>query len=101
MAELAGIREQSPGNHPTSFSLLVGVAEIDFNALANARRTQRGFPAMNASALDGEREKDVGVAEYIVVEEVARVCLEVRKVDRPTAQWNAEAKFALLVVFPV
>ena len=35
------------------------------------------FPAANAGASNGKREKDIGIAEHVVIKEVFRSCTEV------------------------
>src|SRR5690242_18990450 len=51
---------------------LAGPRHVDSRASKNLRRPQRGFPALDARPLDGERQKDVGAANLIVVKKVAR-----------------------------
>jgi len=52
---------------------------------------------VNARTFNRKREKNVGIAERIVIEEVPRMGLEIREVQCPAANWNGDAEFALLV----
>src|SRR5262252_5495834 len=97
VAKLTWIGEQAAVDDATAFSLLVGVGDVNIEKLANSWRMERGFPTMDAGAFDGQWEEDVGVAEDIVVEEVAGVGLEVGEVQGPATDRNGEAEFALLV----
>src|ERR1044072_811657 len=49
--------------------------------LFDARRTQSGFPTMNSSAFYGQREKDIGIAEHIMIKEINGMRLEIRKIQ--------------------
>ncbi len=100
VAELCGgIVEETACNDARAFDRLIGVGDVNVKALCNTGRPNRGFPAVDARAFDGERKKDVGIAQRVMIEEVERVRLEVGEIESPSAKRNSEAKFALLVGF--
>src|SRR5581483_3395424 len=53
--------------------------------------------AADAGAVYGQREEDVGVAEHVVVEEVARGGMEVAEVEIPAAQRDGESELVCLI----
>src|SRR5579859_3866596 len=84
---------------PCSFALgeLMGVGQVQLRALEQLGRAHRALPAANARPVEGEREKDAGVADYVVVQKVFGVGAEGVKIQRPSLQWNAQANFVLFV----
>jgi hypothetical protein len=49
--------------------------------------------------LQRQWEKNVGVAERVVIEEISRAGLKIGNVERPALERNGQAKLALLVAF--
>src|SRR5579859_1066871 len=97
VAKLSGIGNESAGNDTGAFDHLIRVSQKHVEAIFEARRANRRFPAMNAGALDGERKKNVGASERVVIEEIQGVRLEIGEVQTPAAYRNREAEFALFV----
>src|SRR5262249_44083787 len=95
------IGNQSAGNDASTLDHLVGIGQVDVETFCDARRTNRGFPAMHARAFDRERKENIGVAERIVIEKVESVHLETGEVKSPAAKRDGEPEFALLVGFAV
>src|SRR5260221_6774252 len=99
VAKLSRIGDESARDHACSLDHLVRVSQKDVEAILDSRRANRRFPAVNASALDSERQKDVGTAKRVMIEEVESVGLKVGEIERPAAHRNRKAEFALFVGF--
>ncbi len=63
----------------------------------NQRRAERGFEALDACRLNGERQKDIRIANRVVVEEISHSGVEVGQRRYPVAQGNGDAVFLLNV----
>jgi hypothetical protein len=63
------------------------------------RRTERRLERAHTSGLHGEREQQVGIAQHLVIDEVARLVVECVDIERPSANGNAEADFPNLIAF--
>lgn len=61
---------------------------MELRAIANARRAKSDFGTADAGSVDGEREKDVGVADIVVIEEILGARLESVCVQRPATEGN-------------
>src|SRR5256885_1499892 len=99
VAKLSRIGDESASDHAGALDHLVRVSQKDVEAILDSRRANGCFPAVNASALDRERQKDVGTAKRVMIEEVASVGLKVGEIERPAAHRNRKAEFALFVGF--
>lgn len=84
-----------------AFGVLVREGEVELGAIKNARGGRGGFPALDAGAVDGEREEDVGVAENVVIEEILRGGAKVGDVEGPALEWDGQTELTLLVAFAV
>src|SRR6267378_3122176 len=80
---------------------LVRIRQVHLGAIADAGRAERKFPAVDARALNGYGEKEVGVVEIIVVEEIFDASEKIAGVERPSAKWNSDAKLVLFIAFSV
>src|SRR2546430_1954 len=69
--------------------------------MADAGRAERELPAVNARALNGDGEKQVGVVEIIVVEEILGASEKIASVERPAMERNGDAKLVLFIAFTV
>src|SRR5215469_17958694 len=67
--------------------------------LGNSGRAHAHLISNDARGLDGQRKKDVGIAEHIVIEVVVRAGAEVGEVNGPSTNRNGQADFVLLVAF--
>src|SRR4051812_39056316 len=63
----------------------------------NGRRVHSSLPPTNARTVKRQRKEDVGVTQYIVIEEIACACLEVRYVESPALEWDGYSELALLI----
>src|SRR5215471_2478298 len=70
---------------------------MQIELLRDFRRAYADFVANNARCLDREREKDVGVAQNIVVEVIVSSGAEIGEVSGPSAKRNSQSNFVLLV----
>src|SRR5947207_7782761 len=86
----AEISEPS-GNGARAFRRLVRISQVKVKLLEQPRRAQRGFISHDADALDGERKKDVGVSQRIMIEEVVRAGAEMGQVNHPSLHGNGQA----------
>ena len=82
-------------------SELIGIREINLRPIADARRAQRKLPAVDARALNRDREKQVGIVEIIVVEEILGASEKIAGVQRPAVEWNGNAELVLFIAFAV
>ena len=65
--------------------------------MQQARRANRRFPPIESGAVDGEREKQIGVSNRVVVEVISRPLMIVVYFEGPAAQRNRKAELVLLV----
>src|SRR5690348_9535512 len=89
------------GDGAEALHKLVRPRHVDSRAAKNLRRPQRGFPALDARSLNGERQKDVGAANLVVIKKVARVRAEDVDVEHPLAERDGDASLILLIAFGV
>ena len=82
-------------------SELIGIREINLRPIADARRAQRKFPPVDARALNRDREKQVGIVEIIVVEEILGASEKIAGIDGPSVERNGDAKLVLFIAFTV
>lgn len=80
---------------------LVRIGQVNLSTIADAGRTQRKFPTVDARALNGYREKQVGVVKIGVVEEILGASEKIACVERPAVEWNGDAKLVLFIAFSV
>ena len=78
-------------------SELIGIREINLRPIADVRRAQRKLPAIDARALNRDREKQVGIVEIIVVEEIFGAGQEIAGVENPSVERNSDAKLVLFI----
>src|SRR5882762_11336721 len=84
-----------------AFHELMGIGQINLEAIRDARRARGQFPTVNASAIDRQRKENVGIAEHVMIEEIPNVRLEIGNVKLPVADGNGQAEFALFIPFAV
>src|SRR5262245_34678529 len=77
--------------------MLMRIDEMELCSAGKSWRAGGGFPSANARMREREGKKHVGVAEDVVVEEVAGGGAEVADVEGPPLEWDRKAEFALLV----
>src|SRR2546425_3234751 len=82
-----------------AFHELMGIGQINLEAIRDARRARGQFPTVNAGTIDRQRKENVGIAEHIMIEEIPNVRLEIGNIKLPTADGNGQAEFALFVPF--
>src|SRR5215469_14081774 len=92
---------QTAGDSAGTLGVLMGVGEMELGATGDAWRAGGGFPTADASAVDGQREEDVGVAEDVVVEEIVGCGAEVGNVEGPACEGNGESELALFITLAV
>jgi hypothetical protein len=80
---------------------LVRIGQVHLSAIADAGRAERKFPTVDARALNGYGEKEVGVIEIVVVEEIFGASEKIAGVERPSAKWNSDAKLVLFIALSV
>src|SRR5712664_2665195 len=83
----------------STFHELMGIGQINLEAIREARRARGQFPTMNAGTIDRQRKENVGIAEHAMIEEVPNVRLEIGNIKLPAADGNGQAEFALFVPF--
>ena len=88
---------QSTGDRTLSLRKLVRVGEIELTFLEELRRPRRHLERSNPRSFNGQRKKDVRVAERVVIEEVLRRSVEVVGGDSPTLDRNSRAELILFV----
>ena len=76
---------------------LIGVGQIKLGPIANAGRTQRELPPVDAGALNRDRKENVGIVQIIVIEEVIRSSQKIVGVDSPASKRNGDAKLVFFV----
>src|SRR5205085_11613296 len=87
-----------PAIHPSlALHKLLSKCQMQLSAAEKLRRAQTGHPSANARALDGQGEKDIGIAHHVVVEEIPRVRLVRVPFERPIAERDAEPGLGLLI----
>ena len=79
---------QPSGNSPGAFGRLMRVCKVKIYPFEHPRRAHGGFKTANANVIDGERKKDIGIADYIVIKEVSRSGAEVGDVSGPGSDRN-------------
>src|SRR5207244_13248094 len=99
VAKLPWIGDESASDHAGALGHLVRVSQKDVEAILDSRRANGCVPAVNGSSLDRERQKDVGTAERVMVEEVESVGLNVGEIECPAAHRNRKTEFTLFVGF--
>ena len=88
---------QPAADCPLGLNVLMGPDQPHLGAIQQAQLAQRRIPAANARPLQGDGQKDAGIAEHVVVEVVARRGPEVADFDRPAARRYRQAELVLFV----
>ena len=78
---------------------LTRIRRVNLAAPQNRRRPYRNLPAIHARALYGERQKNVGVAQCIVIEEISALGVKVVRVESPSSERNRNAKLVFFIAF--
>src|SRR5882724_2296644 len=86
-------------DRPGAFHELMGIGQINLEAIRDARRARGQFPTVNAGTIDRQRKENVGIAEHVMIEEIPNVRLEIGNIKLPAADRNGQAEFALFVSF--
>src|SRR5438270_9929102 len=92
-------KRQAACSFPPPFGELVRIGEMHSTMAQQHRRFQTDFPSGNARPLYRQRQKDVRVAELIVVEEVARMRVKTIAVQCPAAEGNRDPELIFFVTF--
>src|SRR5882672_492033 len=92
---------EATSDRSSAFHELMGIGQINLEAIRDARRARGQFPTVNASAIDRQRKENVGIAEHVMIEEIPNVRLEIGNVKLPVADGNGQAEFALFIPFAV
>src|SRR5579883_344006 len=80
---------------------LVGVGEINLCTLVNARRAKGQLPGIDARALNGDREKEIGVVEIVVIEKILGAGEKRVRVNGPAPERNRHAILVLFIALAV
>ncbi len=86
---------------PPAHSHLVGIGEVNLPAVGDAGRAQRGLPSADDRVLNGEREKEIGFADVVVVEKVCCIGAERVGVEDPAVPRDGHAELCFLVALAV
>src|SRR5271156_2547318 len=84
--------DQPTGDGTSLVSDLIRVGQVKLTAIPESRRCQGQLPATNQSTVDRHRNKNIRIADVVVVEKVIRARLEVVGIERPTPEGNGHAK---------
>src|SRR6476646_3517956 len=88
--------------HPAAaFSVKTSVRQVPLQSVKQFGRARRRLPTVDASAHQRQRKEDVGVAQDVVIEVVARGGAELVEVHGPTLGRNRETELVLLVLLSV
>src|SRR5919198_1372474 len=69
--------------------------------MEESRGAKSAFPSANARLVDGQRQKNIRVAQNIVVEEIACPGVEAVNVQDPSAKRHGQAELVLFVALAV
>src|ERR1700722_12018039 len=78
---------------------LIGIGKMKLCAVRNARRAHRKLPAADKGVLNGQREKQIGLANIVVIEKVRSVGAKHVGVENPAAPGDVHAEFFFFVTF--
>ncbi len=95
------VLEQSAGDRPDRLRDLIRVCHAPPGPVKQERRAQGDLGAADDRAQIGQRNEDAGVADHIVIEEIARAGVETIGVERPSAQRDAQSDIVLNVALPL
>jgi hypothetical protein len=84
---------------PAPLGDLVGVGEVNLDAVREAGRAQGEFPSANQGLGNGNGEKDVRRSDIVVVKKIGDVGLEVIGVEDPPAERDGNAELMFFVAF--
>src|SRR6266496_3933967 len=70
---------------------------MKLSSTSNLGRRRGRLPSPNAGVRECQREKYIGVAERVMIEEIACPGAEVAHVESPAAKRDCQAEFALLI----
>ncbi len=76
---------------------LVGIGEMELATACDLRRTQSHLPGTHQSAIDGDGEEHVRLAEVGVVKEVVDAVLHVGDVEQPALEGNLNTELMFFV----
>src|SRR5579864_6259197 len=91
---------QTARNPARAFRGLMRVRQMNVNLLEQLRSAHRNFRSCHPDRRDRQREKQVGIADHIVVEVVVRPGAEVVGIDSAAIDGNCDSHFVLLVALP-
>src|SRR5271168_2146087 len=80
---------------------LIGVGQVELQAILDARRANRQFPAVDARALNGDGKENIGIVQIVVIEKVFRAGEKIVGVDGPALEGNGDAELVFFVAFAV
>src|SRR5881628_3828599 len=79
------------------FGELTRKDQMEFGAPEQKGRAHGRFPTADASRIDSEGKKNVGITQNIVVEEISRPGVKVVCIEYPSRERNGDPCFVLLI----
>src|SRR5579872_8822 len=80
---------------------LIGVGKMKLATVGDAGRAQRDLPSADSRILNGEREKEIGLADVVVIEKIGCVGAEGVGIENPSAPGNVDAELRFFVTLAV
>src|SRR6266536_5438010 len=96
---LFGWREvrQPSRNRTACFGILTRIYQVCLSKMQEPRGAQGNFPSPDASQLNGQGKKDIGIAKRIMIEKIAGPGTKIRQIQGPPAKGYGDAELALFV----
>src|SRR5262249_46832218 len=88
---------QAPADAAGAFHRLMRISRVQVNLSEQFGGTHRGFIAHDARALNGEGNKEIGIADRVVVKVIVRTGAEIVKIEGPAMRRNGQADLVLLI----
>src|ERR1700683_3816849 len=92
---------KTTGDRADAIRGLVGIGDVCLQAAPEAGRAHGKFCGLYQGAGDCDRQKNVRIADRIMIEEVPDLVAEVVNVDGPSAHRNCDAELEFLVALPM
>jgi len=73
---------------------------MELRPSGNLRRIGASLPSAYAGSPQRQRKEDIGISQYVVVEEIPGPGLEVGDIEGPALERNCQAELALLIALP-
>ena len=87
--------QQSSGDRPDSLPDLIRVRDPPLGHMEEPRRAQGDFGAADDRAEIRQWNENAGIADHVVIQEVARAGVEIIHVERPSAKRNVQSNVVL------